>query len=226
MTDEEKSLETLEQEIAAETASQEALAQTDGTESTTDAADSTVTDGEQSEDTAALKAELELARKEKAQVEMERNLLRNKQKEAERKALESVDKTKLDELNAAYETLLAEKNERDAREAEELTRKTANEFRESIIAQRPEKVQKAAKALIEKNESNLAWSDARDEADAASQLNAQLDALESVLGVEPPATVENPKVHANNPGNPPADKAFEAMSLEEMERVLPHAPIR
>lgn len=230
MNDEDKTLDQLEQELNAEASQSQPTPPSDGTESTNTAADSVTPEGEPVvEDSAALKAEMEALRKEKAKVEMERNLLRNKEKEAERERLSKVNKEDLDEMKAAYESLLAEKEEREAREAEESSRQQANDFRESVIAQRNEKVQAAAKALIAKNESNLAWTDAKDEADAAAQLNAQLDALESVLGVEPaaPAPEEpNPQVHANNPGRPPADKPFEDMTLEEMEKSLPWAPAR
>ena len=225
MTDEEKQLDQLAQEIAADT-SKDAPAQPDGTESTNVAADSTVTDGDKVEDSAVLKTQLAEAKANLAKIEMERNLLRNKQKEADRKALDTVDKTKLDDLTAAYDNLLAEKDEREAKEAEETSRKTANEFRDSIIAQRDAKVQAVAKALISKNENNLAWSDAKNEDDAAAQLNAQLDTLAGVLGIEPTVTPPNPQVHPNNPGNPTTDVPFEEMTLEQMEKSLPHAPAR
>src|SRR3954471_3967971 len=117
MTDD-QSLEDLEAEIRAEEAkSQDGAAQEDGIVSADPAADNSDNpEGGEVEDYEKLKAEAETLRKEKAQIEMERNLLRNKQKEAERERLEKVDREDLEKLQSAYEELLGREQEREAEE--------------------------------------------------------------------------------------------------------------
>src|SRR5437764_998248 len=106
-----------------------------GTVGSSQAPDSSNPEGgeEKKIDVAALQAQLEDERKARQNAELERNNLRNRQKEAERKRLEETE-----DYKSAYEQLRADQEEREAREAEERELKEAQSFRDTVIARRSE----------------------------------------------------------------------------------------
>lgn len=166
------------------------------------------------------KEDLAKIQKELDQIKQERNLLRNEKKKLESKVLESTE-----DYKSAYEELKTKLDGQEAKQEAEKARKEAEAFRDRVISEYPEAVQKAAKKLISKNPNNLIWEDAEDWNDARSQLTPQLDALKEALGVEDEQE-EKPKVLSNNPGRSKGEKAFEDMTLEEMRKVLDRADSR
>lgn len=178
---------------------------------------------EEQVDVKALSDRLAAIEKERDNIAQERNLLRNKTKELEKKRVEETE-----DYKSAYEEMLAEKERREAEDAEERERADARRFRDTVIASRSEKTQKAAKALIDKNENNLAWRNARDETDARRQIEDQLDALDAVLGnQEEKVEKEVYRIEANpTAGTGPRDVPFEDLSYEEMKKILPRADAR
>jgi len=176
-------------------------------------------------DLGQLKAELETERKERQKVEMERNQLRNKQDEDRKKQLEEEGNFK-----ALYEEKEAElqriKEEAELREAEQ----AYYNMRDDFINQYPdERVRKAAKALVDKNPSNIIWdSNAQTEEDAKQSIHSQLDALRDTLGIiSSEQEEEAPEIDGNNPY--PSDEikksAYDNMSFQEMREVLPKSQI-
>lgn len=176
-------------------------------------------------DLGQLKAELETERKERQKVEMERNQLRNKQEEDRKKQLEEEGNFK-----ALYEEKEAElqriKEEAELREAEQ----AYYNMRDDFINQYPdERVRKAAKALVDKNPSNIIWdSNAQTEEDAKQSIHSQLDALRDTLGIiSSEQEEEAPEIDGNNPY--PSDEikksAYDNMSFQEMREVLPKSQI-
>ena len=165
--------------------------------------------------------EYEKLRKEFQKLEMERNNLRNKQEEERRKALEEqgnweqIAKEREDELDRIRE-------ETSAREAQE----SAIRLRDKIIAEYPdETVRKAAKALIERNPSNLAWGDVETEDQARAEVVAQLDGLKETFGIISDS-VEPPVIDGNNPAPSKVDPEMaklQSMSADELRKVLPVA---
>jgi hypothetical protein len=171
--------------------------------------------------------EYDKLQKELKKLEMERNHLRNKQEEERRKQLEESN-----EFKTLYEETQAKLAEIEAQKEAEETLKSAQKLRESFINEYPdEAVRKAAKALIERNPSNIAWGDVETEDQAKTQIFEQLDALKETLGIIGSEDTEEPypQINPNNPatsqGNPELDK-LKSLSSDELRKVLPHADIR
>lgn len=160
------------------------------------------------------------------QTEMERNNLRNKQEAERLKALEE---------QGEWEKIAKENQEKlDAIEAEREAAESVKEataLREKIISEYPnEAVRKAAKALIERNPSNIAWGDVGSEEEAKSSIFTQLDALQESMGLSTESdSDEGYEVSANNPstglGNPELDK-LKSMSADDLRKILPIADTR
>jgi hypothetical protein len=172
-----------------------------------------------------LAAKIEELSNDTNRTKQERNMLRNKLRKMEGKTLEVDD---VDTLKDTLRELLEEKETREKADEEASSRKEAEAFRDKVISEYPEAVQKAAKRLIAKNSNNLIWEDATDWNDARAQLVPQLDALKEALGegVED----DNIQIHANNPGGRSKYKSdldrFQDLSLEDMEKELEVAPAR
>jgi hypothetical protein len=170
-----------------------------------------------------LATQLEAERKARAKAEMRANQLENKAKEEELARLKEAgnDKERADKLEAELNAIKEEKQAERERQA-------AIDFREKVISEFPEAVQKAAKKLIDKNPANLLWKDAEDWDDAGAQLREQLNDLKEVLGIdedeededEQPAPTRR-RVNANNPVPNLNGKNPEDMSLEELRAALP-----
>lgn len=169
--------------------------------------------------------EYEKLQKEFQKLEMERNNLRNKQEEERRKALEE---------QGNWEQIAKEREEelqriREEQEAQE-ARNAAEQLRKKFIDEYPdEAVRKAAKALIEKNPTNLAWGDVETEDQARAAVTAQLDALKETMGILSSEQDDQPDIDSNNPmpssGDPEIDK-LRNMSADELRKVLPIAEDR
>lgn len=186
-------------------------------------ADQVVTDKADTTPETVSKSEYEKLQAELNKDRQEKNMLRNKVKRLEGKVLETDD---LESIKEAYADLLKKEEEREAAEKEKSERQEAEDFRNKVISEYPESVQKAAKKLIEKNTNNLIWEDATDWNDARSQLTNQLDALKEALGVDDKEDEDDTQVHPNNPKNAKADKPLSEMSAAEMRKYLPVADSR
>lgn len=168
------------------------------------------------------KEEYDKLQKELKKLEMERNHLRNKQEEERRKQLEESN-----EFKTLYEETQAKLAEIEAEKEAEQTRKAAEDLRESFINDYPdEAVRKAAKALIERNPSNIAWGDVESEEQAKAQIFEQLDALKETLGVlnTEQSDEDYPEIHANNPATDQPNREIDklkSMSADELRKILP-----
>lgn len=135
-------------------------------------------------------------RKQLQQIEMERNMLRNKNKEFT-DAAETARQAELSETQRLQEQLNTLQAERDQLEARQMRENFINEYPDEATRQ-------IARNLLAKNESAIAWGDVADVEAAKAEVFSQLDALKG-----PTAPVTNPTVHANNPaptGEVPADR--------------------
>ena len=169
--------------------------------------------------------EYEKVQKELQKLEMERNQLRNKQEEDRKKALEEQGNWKqiAEENQAKLEQIELEREQANAV-------KEASALRESFIDAYPdETVKKAAKALIERNPSNLSWGDVETEDQAKENIFSQLDALKETLGIISEAKDDedfSPEILANNPSTNTNTDPVETLSWEKMRELLPKADPR
>ena len=193
-----------------------------------DATGSTVSGPENSEQASTptdSQAELDRVRKELDQIKMERNLLKNKQEEDRKRALEEQGNWKqiAEENQAKLEQIELEREQANAV-------KEASALRESFIDAYPdETVKKAAKALIERNPSNLSWGDVETEDQAKENIFSQLDALKETLGIISEAKDDedfSPEILANNPSTNTNTDPVETLSWEKMRELLPKADPR
>lgn len=140
-------------------------------------------------------SEVEEMRKQLQKLEMERNMLRNKQQEEEVKRLEEAENYK--EL---YEKTQNELSEIQQRQEAETALNEAKKFRNEVIDSFPdEKTKEIAKKLIAKNEQALSWgADVETYDDAKAQLVEQLNAIKETVSVDEGPTPE-PTVSGNNP---------------------------
>lgn len=177
------------------------------------------------EESTVSKAEYDKIQKELQKLEMERNNLRNRQEEDRRKSLEESN-----EYKTLYEETQARLAEIEQAKEQETAVKEASKLREDFIDSYPdETVKKAAKALIERNPSNLSWGDVETEDQAKENIFAQLDALKETLGIISEARNEEeftPEILANNPSTNTNTDPVEALSWEKMREVLPKADPR
>lgn len=171
------------------------------------------------------RAEYDKVQKELQKLEMERNNLRNRQEEDRRKALEESN-----EFKTLYEETQAKLAEIEQAKEQETAVKEASELRESFIDAYPdETVKKAAKALIERNPSNLSWGDVETEDQAKENIFSQLDALKETLGIISEAKDDedfSPEILANNPSTNTNTDPVETLSWEKMRELLPKADPR
>lgn len=180
---------------------------------------------EQAQGSTASQAELDRIRKELDQIKMERNQLRNKQEEDHKKALEEQGNWKqiAEENQAKLEQIELEREQANAV-------KEASQLRESFIDAYPdETVKKAAKALIERNPSNLSWGDVETEDQAKDNIFSQLDALKETLGIISEAKDEgdfSPEILANNPSTNTNTDPVEELDWQKMRELLPKADPR
>lgn len=155
------------------------------------------------------------------QAEMRANQLENKAREDELARLkESEDyKTLAERLQGQLDEVESEKTANTERQA-------AIEFRDKVIAEYPEAVQKVIRAAVAKNPANFLWKDATDWEDAGEQLREQIAPIQDALGVsedDEADTKSTRRVNANNPV--PSLKGLDPddMSFEELGKVLPRS---
>lgn len=177
------------------------------------------------EESTVSKAEYDKIQKELQKLEMERNNLRNRQEEDRRKSLEESN-----EYKTLYEETQARLAEIEQAKEQETAVKEASKLRENFIDSYPdEMVKKAAKALIERNPSNLSWGDVETEDQAKENIFAQLDALKETLGIISEAKDDedfSPEILANNPSTNTNTDPVESLSWEKMRELLPKADPR
>lgn len=178
------------------------------------------------EESTVSKAEYDKIQKELQKLEMERNNLRNRQEEDRRKALEESN-----EFKTLYEETQAKLAEIEQAKEQEAAVKEASALRESFIDSYPdETVKKAAKALIERNPSNLSWGDVETEDQAKENIFEQLDALKETLGIISEAKDEeddfSPEILANNPSTNTNKDPIEDLDWQKMRELLPKADPR
>jgi hypothetical protein len=176
------------------------------------------------EPTTVDKAEFDRLQKEHQKLQMELNQNRNKLTAAEKAAEESrLAKLSEDErIREERDNALRRLEELEQQKEFEEQQVNARKFREQVIGEYPEAVQKAAKALLDKNPTALAWAASDDgvtEEQARQELKDQLDTLASFVGVgEPTAPGEKPKINANNPGDAKADlSGLDKLKAEAVE---------
>lgn len=193
-----------------------------------DATGSTVSEPEnteQAQGSTVSQAELDRIRKELDQIKMERNQLKNKQEEDRKKALEEQGNWKqiAEENQAKLEQIELEKEQAAAVQE-------ASKLREKFIDSYPdETVKKAAKALIERNPSNLSWGDVETEDQAKENIFSQLDALKETLGITSEAKDDedfSPEILANNPSTNTNKDPIEDLDWQKMRELLPKADPR
>lgn len=138
-------------------------------------------------------SEVEEMRKQLQKLEMERNMLRNKQQEEEIKRLEETENYK--ELAEKYQSELTQVQQ--AQESEKAIAE-ARKFRNEVIDSYPDtKTKEIAKKLLAKNEQAITWGDVETFDDAKVQLIEQLDAIKETVSTEAPE--QDPVVGGNNP---------------------------
>lgn len=136
-------------------------------------------------------AEVERLRKEIQKIEMERNMLRNKQQEEEVERLKEAENYK--EL---YEKTQSELQEIQSQTEAQKAADEARKFRDEVINSYPDvRTQEVAKKLLAKNESAIAWGDVETFDDARAQLIEQLDTIKETVSTDQP----DPVVSGNNP---------------------------
>lgn len=160
----------------------------------------------------------EQLRKKLEQIEMERNLLRNKNAEFERAQEEArrAEMTELDRLREERDSIQQEKE-----------RLEAKQMRDDFIADYPdENVKAAARKLLSKNEAAFVWGDVATSEEAKAAIFSQLDAIKEVISPEGGA----PSVHPNNPA-PTAEPAVtreqlvaEAVKTGDFSKVIQSIP--
>lgn len=177
------------------------------------------------EESTVSKAEYDKIQKELQKLEMERNNLRNRQEEDRRKSLEESN-----EYKTLYEETQARLAEIEQVKEQETAVKEASKLREDFIDAYPdETVKKAAKALIERNPSNLSWGDVETEDQAKENIFSQLDALKETLGIISEAKDEgdfSPEILANNPSTNTKTDPVEELDWQKMRELLPKADPR
>lgn len=153
--------------------------------------------------------EVEQLRKELQKLEMERNMLRNKQQEEETQRLKETENYK--EL---YEKTQSELEQIQTRAEAEKAAQEARKFRDEVIDSYPDpKVQEIAKKLLAKNETAIAWGDVDTFDDARAQLVEQLDAIKETVTT----TVESPEptISGNNPAPSAPQQIDRQTAVEE-----------
>lgn len=154
-------------------------------------------------------SEIEKLRKEKEQIEMERNQLRNKL-QAEEAAKAKAEQAKLEEKEE-FKTLYEQSQEKlraiEAEKEEEARKKAVSEAKDTILGEYSDEV----KALAE--DAGIDLGDATDASLAA--FKERLDKIQTRLGV-------SGKVQSNNPGTPSPQTQY---SREELREILAD-PIR
>lgn len=156
--------------------------------------------------------EAERLRKELQKVEMERNMLRNKQEQEEIERLKEAENYK--ELAEKYQSELTQiQQQQEQQKAIE----EAQKFRDEVIDSYPDqKTKEMAKKLLAKNPSALVWGDVETFDDAKAQLVEQLDAIKETIT---PAE-QDPQISGNNPAptGPQTIERSEAVELAAKNR--------
>lgn len=152
--------------------------------------------------------EVEKLRKENQKLEMERNMLRNKQQEEEVERLKESENYK--ELAERYQNELTEIQQQ---QEEQKAIEEARAFRDEVIDSYPDqRTKEMAKKLLAKNPSAIVWGNVETFDDAKAQLVEQLDSIKETIN---PNNEADPVVVGNNPA-PSAPQQIERSEAVEL----------